>query len=86
MIDPSEQTTLHAKKKQLKLLMIMMLVFMFMVSPPLLGPRIFAKEFSDLKGAGLQFFYIATPAVFGALFLFDLFLYRRVEKKLRGGK
>jgi hypothetical protein len=81
MNDIPEKTRLQAKKKQLKLLMIMMLAFM--VAGPLLGPKLFAEEFSHLKGAGLPFFYIGTPTVFALLFLFDLLMYRRVERKLR---
>ena len=84
MNDTSEQARLQAKKKQLKLLMIMMLVFV--VAGPLLGPKIFAKEFSGLSGAGLYLFYIATPTAFAGLFLCYLFMYRRVEKRIRGEK
>ena len=72
MNDTSEQARLQAKKKQLKLLMIMMLVFV--VAGPLLGPKIFAKEFAGLSGAGLYFFYIATPTVFAGLFFLYLFV------------
>jgi hypothetical protein len=82
MNDTPEKIRLHAKKKQLKLLMILMLAFM--VAGPLLGPKLFVEEFSQLKGAGLYFFYISTPTVFALLFLFDLLMYRRVERKLRG--
>ena len=84
MSDTPEQARLQAKKKQLKLLMIAMLVFV--VAGPLLGPKIFAKELSGLSGAGLYFFYIATPTAFAGLFFFYLFMYRRVEKRIRGEK
>ncbi len=82
MTDTPEKIRLQAKKKQLKLLMAMMLVFM--VLGPLLGPKIFAEDFSQLRGTGLYVFYIGTPTVFGALFLVYLILYRRIEKKIRG--
>jgi len=84
MSDTPEQAKLQAKKKQLKLLMVIMLVFV--VAGPLLGPKIFAKEFSGLSGTGLYFFYIATPTVFAGLFFFYLFMYRRVAKRIRGEK
>jgi hypothetical protein len=41
----------------------MMLVIM--VAGPLLGPKIFAEEFSQLKGVGLYVFYVGTPTIFG---------------------
>jgi hypothetical protein len=81
MNDTPATTRLQAKKKQLKILIAIMLVFM--VAGPLLGPKIFAEDFSRLRGVGLFFFYIGTPTIFGALFLFYLLLYRRNEKKLR---
>jgi len=82
MNDITEKTRLLAKKKQLKLLMAMMLAFM--VLSPLLGPKIFAEDFSKLKGAGLYIFYIGSPTIFGALFAFYLILYRRTERKMGG--
>ena len=72
----------QAKRKQLKFLMALMLIFM--VAGPLLGPKIFPAEFSQLKGVGLNVFYIGTPTIFGALFLFYLFLYHRMGET--GGK
>jgi len=74
-------TRLLAKKKQLKLLMIMMLVFM--AAAPLLGPIIWADEFRQMTDTGRKFFYIATPAMFGFIFVFYLVLYRRNERKIR---
>ncbi len=61
----------------------MAIMLIFMVAGPLLDPKIFAEDFSRLRGVGLYVFYIGTPAIFGALFLFYLLLYRRNEKKLR---
>jgi hypothetical protein len=84
MNNTPETARLQAKKKQLKVLMAIMLIFM--VAGPLLGPKLFAQEFSQLTGAGLYVFYIGTPTIFGALFLFDLFLYRRTDKKIREEK
>ena len=84
MSNSSDQVSFEAKKKQLKLLMGMMLVFM--VAAPLLAPVIFADEFSHLRGAGLYFFYIATPVVFGGLFVFNLIVYRRFVRKAKDEK
>jgi hypothetical protein len=84
MNDTLERLRLEAKKKQLKLMMVIMLFFI--VAGPLLGPKIFAEEFSHLNDAGRLFFYISTPTAFAALLLFDLCLYRRVARKLRGEK
>lgn len=81
MIDSPETSLLLAKKKQLKVLMTVMLISM--VAGPLLGPKIFAEEFSQLRGVGLHVFYIGTSAIFGVLFLFYLFLCRRTERKIR---
>jgi putative solute:sodium symporter small subunit len=72
---------LLAKKKQLKMLMAMMLVFT--VIGPLVGPKLFADEFSHLNGDGLRFFYIATPTAFVLLFFFYLAMYRRADRKLK---
>lgn len=77
-----EQARLAAKTKQLKLLMFMMLAFI--VAGPLLAPIMFANEFSKLGRTGRTFFYLSTPIVFGALFLFYWLLYRRIEKQRRG--
>jgi hypothetical protein len=82
LTDSPEKNRLQAKGKQLKLLMAFMLTFM--VLGPLLGPTVFADEFSQLHGVGLYIFYVGTPVIFGAMFLFYLILHRRIEKKLRG--
>jgi polyferredoxin len=72
----AEEHRRQARRKQLKLLMALMLIFM--VAGPLLGPKIFPAEFSQLKGVGLKIFYIGTPTIFGVIFLFYLFLYCRM--------
>jgi ABC-type transport system involved in cytochrome c biogenesis permease subunit len=82
MSNSAEELTRQAKRKQLKFLMAMMLIFM--VAGPLIGPKIFAEEFTQLRAVGRYVFYISTPAIFGAMFLFYLFLYRR--KAESGGK
>jgi hypothetical protein len=81
MSDRIDPKTFEARKTRLKFLMAMMLVFM--VAAPLLAPVIYRDEFSRLKGPGLYFFYIATPTVFGALFLQNLIFYRRWVRKNR---
>ena len=84
MNDIPEMTRLLAKKKQLKLLMIIMLVFM--AAAPLLGPIIFVDEFRHMNDTGRKFYYVATPTVFGFIFVFYLVLYRRIERKIRERK
>jgi len=81
MTNIPDKAQLEAKKKQLKLLMVIMLAFM--VLAPLLGPKIFAEDFAHLRGVGLYVFYIGTPVAFGAAFLFYLVLSRRIEKKIK---
>src|ERR1700720_1297208 len=72
---------LVAKQKRFKLLMMMMLVFL--VAGPLLGPVIFAEDFSHLSRQGRSFFYIGTPAIFGALFSYNFVLYWRVTRRIQ---
>jgi len=77
-------TRLLAKKKQLKLLMLMMLIFM--VAAPLLGPIIYADEFRQMNDTGRKFYYVASPTLFGFIFVFYLVLYCRIERKIRDEK
>lgn len=79
--DTSDKARLEAKEKQLKMLMTMMLIFM--VAGPLLGPKIFTEEFNKLGSSGRQFFFIATPTVFGLIFIFYLFSYRRIQRRIK---
>jgi hypothetical protein len=81
MSDSTQVARLQAKKKQLRLLMGVMLAFM--VLNPLIAPKLFSDEFAQLRGVGLYVFYIGSTAIFGALFLFYLVLYRRTEKKIK---
>jgi hypothetical protein len=81
MSDPPDRQSFELRKKHLRFLMGVMLVFM--IAAPLLAPLIYADEFSHLKGRGLDFFYIATPTVFGGLFVQNLVFYRRFVKKFK---
>lgn len=76
----NDTSRLLAKRKQLRLLMVMMLIFMCL--SPLLGPKIFAEDFSKMKGVGLYVFYIGSPAIFLTMFVFNLILYRRNERTI----
>jgi hypothetical protein len=79
MSDRIDPKIFEVRKRHLKLLMAMMLLFM--IAAPLLAPVIWPDEFSRLKGPGLYFFYIGTPTVFGGLFVQNLILYRRWVRK-----
>jgi uncharacterized membrane protein YhaH (DUF805 family) len=76
-----DRQSFESRKRRLQFLMALMLVFM--VAAPLLAPIIYADEFSHFKGPGLYFFYIATPVVFGGLFVRNLFFYRQFVKRFK---
>jgi len=80
MNDASDRARLQGRRKQLKLLMVMMLIFM--VLSPTLGAKMLAKG-SELRGAGRYIFYIGSPTVFFALFVMYLIQLRRVDKEIR---
>lgn len=81
MSEDTERVGLQARKKQLKLLMILMLVFM--VAGPLLAPKLFAEQFSQLGSVGRYVLYTSAPAFFAFLFVIYYSMYRRVDRKLK---
>ena len=84
VIDAGAIAKLKALRKRFKLLMGLMLFFM--VAAPLLGPVIYAEAFSHLSARGRTLYYIASPIVFGLLFLFYRWMDQRASKAIEAYK
>lgn len=81
MTDAEAKAKLTALRKRFKLLMALMVFFM--MAAPLLGPILYADEFSHMSPISRTLFRVISPIIFGLLFLFYRWMYLRAGQALQ---